>query len=125
MKSLLCVLVLAVFALTAAADTDITGKWSGSFTLTGPNGEAKDDTAYLVLKQNGSEITGTVGPNENDQVPIGKGKIDGDKITLEANHEEHIIKIALVVAADRMTGEATMSGEGQNATAKIDVTRVK
>jgi len=116
--------LLAAFALTAA-DTDVTGKWSGSFNITGPDGETNNDTAYLVLKQNGSEITGTVGPNENEQYQITKGKIDGGKITLEADASGHSVKFDLVVAADRITGEANMSGDQGTAKAKLDVTRVK
>lgn len=125
MKALLCSMLLAVCALTAAADTDITGKWSGSVNATTPEGEAKTETAFLVLKQTGSEITGTVGPNEGEQFPIQKGKIDGDKITIEADHEGHTIKLALVLAEDHIKGDATIEMEGQAKTAKIDVTRVK
>jgi hypothetical protein len=125
MKTLLCFLVLAALACAATADVDVTGNWSGSFITTGPNGETKDGTALLVLKQSGTDITGTVGPNADEQFPIQKGKIEGDKITLEADHDGHTLKIALVLAADRITGEANMSGEGQTMKGKIDVTRAK
>jgi hypothetical protein len=124
-KTFLCFLVLSAFACAGTAD-DVTGKWSGSFNTTGPNGETKESTAVFVFKQSGADITGTVGPNESDQVAIQKGKIDGSNITLEADHEGHILKFALVlVAADRITGEAQMSAEGQTAKAKIDVSRAK
>jgi hypothetical protein len=126
MRTLLFGLLLAVFALSASADTEVTGKWSGSFNVSGPNGEGKDGTAYLVLKQSGSDITGTVGPNEDEQYPIVKGKIEGDKITIEVNHDGHAVKLALVLAEDRITGDANMSGDGgEAATAKLDVKRVK
>jgi hypothetical protein len=125
MRILLCGWMLAAFALVAAADTEVTGKWSGSYIITAPNGETKDSTAYLVLKQTGADITGTAGPNEDEQLPITKGKIEGDKITLELEHEAEIIKLALVRAGDRITGDATMSHEGQTVTAKLDVTRLK
>lgn len=122
MKSLLCFLLLAGLAM---AEGDVTGKWSGSFNMTSPNGETKETTALLVLKQTGTEISGTVGPDEGEQVAIQKGKIEGDKITLEAEHEGHSIKFSLVLAADRITGEANMSGEGETRKAKLDVTRAK
>ena len=125
MKAFLCFLILAAFAGVAMADGGITGKWTGSLNMTSPNGETRESTALLVLKQNGAEITGTVGPNEEEQVPIVKGKIEGDKITMEAEHDGHSIKFDLVLAADRITGEANMSGEGQTAKAKLDVTRAK
>jgi hypothetical protein len=124
MRTLFCALLLAGFALIAAADTSVTGKWSGSFNITTPDGQTKEDTAYFDLKQNGAEITGTVGPNEDQQFPI-KGKIEGDKITIEVDHEGQTIHLDLVLAEDRITGEANMSHEGETAKAKVDVKRVK
>jgi len=90
------------------------------------HGESKDSTAILVLKQNGAEITGTVGPTEDEQFTIKSGQIDADKITLEVDEHGHPIKFNLVISADRITGEANMSREnGETAKAKLDVTRPK
>src|SRR5262249_12226456 len=127
MKTLSCLFLLAVLALCAAADINVTGKWSGSFNITAPDGESKESTAVLVLKQNGTEITGTVGPNEEKQFAIQKGKIEGSKITLEAQDDNHVIKSDLVLVADeRIKGEANMSGDGgESLTAKLDVSRMK
>ena len=123
MKRLLCFLIAAILAV--AADVDVTGKWAGSFNMTNPNGEAHESSAVLTLKQSGGEITGTVGPNADEQAPIQKGKIEGNKITMEAEHHGHLIKFDLVVAADRITGDANMSADGQTAKAKLEVTRAK
>jgi hypothetical protein len=125
MRTVLCLLILACLAGIASADVNVTGKWSGSFNLTGPNGETKESSALLLLKQNGADISGTVGPSEDEQYAIQKGKVEGDKITLEVDHEGHTIKFDLVLAADRITGEANLSREGETAKAKIDVTRAK
>jgi hypothetical protein len=125
MRTLLCLLVLGITGV-ANADVDVSGKWSGSFNITRDNGESKDSTAILVLKQNGAEITGTVGPTEDEQFTIKSGKIDAGKITLEVDEHGHALKFNLVLAADRITGEANMSGEnGETAKAKLDVTRAK
>jgi hypothetical protein len=125
MRTLLCFLVLAALAGVALADVDVTGKWSGSFNATNPNGETKESTALLVLKQSGTDITGTVGPSEEEQFAIQKGKIDGDKLTLEVDHDGHTMTFNLVLVADRITGEAQMSRDGQTMKAKIDVSRAK
>ena len=125
MRTFLCFLVLAVLAVAAvAADVDVSGKWSGTFNMTGPDGD-KEGTALLILKQSGTDITGTVGPNEDEQFTIQKGTIEGNKITLEADHGGHTMKIDLVLADDRITGEARMDAEGQTLKAKIDVSRAK
>jgi hypothetical protein len=114
--------VLAAFVLVAA-DTNVTGKWSGSFNMTGGNGESKESTAVLILKQNGTELTGTVGPNEGEQFPIVKGKMEGDKITLEVDHEGMIVKFTLALTQGHIKGDASMSHDGESRTAKIDLTR--
>jgi hypothetical protein len=58
-----CVLLLASAPM---ATDDLTGKWAGSFRMT-LDGETRDDVAYMSLKQNGTEITGTAGPNSEQQ----------------------------------------------------------
>jgi hypothetical protein len=120
MKTFLCLLMLAAFASLAMADVTVTGKWSGSFKM-----EDNDSTAVLMLKQSGADITGTVGPNEDEQFPIQKGKIEGDKISIEVDHDGHTIKFELLLAEDRITGDAHMSADGETKNAKLDVKRVK
>lgn len=125
MRTFVLLIVLAALAGMAFADVDVTGKWAGSFNPTAANGETKESTAVLILKQSGKDITGTVGPNDDEQYPIKSGKIEGNKVTLEADHDGHTLKLELVLAAERLTGEAHMSREGENMTAKIDVGRAK
>ena len=94
--------------------------------MTNPDGEMHESGAVLNLKQTGSEVTGSVGPNEEEQTVIQKGKIEGNRITMEAEHHGRTIKFDLVLAADRITGDASVSAEdGQTAKAKVDVTRTK
>jgi len=123
MRTLLCLLLAATFAV--AADVDVTGKWAGTFKMTIPNGETHDSTAVLVLKQTGMEITGTVGPSADEQHTIQKGKIEGNKITMEAERHGNLIKFDLVIAADRIAGDASLSVDGQAGKAKLEVTRTK
>jgi len=125
MRKLLCLLVLAAFAGLAIADVNVTGSWAGSFNVAHQNGEVKESTALLKLTQTGTDITGTVGPDEGEQFPIQKGKIDGEKITLEVDHDGNKIKFDLVLVADRITGEANGSDGNEKLTAKVDVKRVK
>jgi len=124
LRTLLCGGLLTVLALCAvAADATATGKWSGSFNMSGPDGN-KESTAVLMLKQDGGAITGSVGPNEGEQFPIKAGKIEGGKISLDVDHEGQMVKFELVLAGDRITGDANISGDGKM-TAKINVTRSK
>jgi opacity protein-like surface antigen len=124
-KRLAVVSILAAVCAMAAAAADVTGKWTGTFALTRPDGEKRDTGALLVLKQSGSEITGTVGPNENEQHAITKGSIEGDKIALLVEADGRAVKFNLVLAADKISGDVDIAMEGQSAKAKIDVTRAK
>jgi hypothetical protein len=122
MRLLLCSVVAAAFAALAIADVNVTGNWSGTANVTHPGGETKDSTALLILKQTGSEITGSVGPHEGELYTIQKGRVDGDKITLEViDPDGHNIKFDLKVDGDRMTGEANSSDGHDSAKAKLDL----
>jgi hypothetical protein len=124
MKVLLCLAAMAALTLAAPADTDISGKWSGSAVTSPQNGETIP--ALLILKQSGNDITGTAGPNEGQQYPITKGTRSGDKITLEIHpNENQTIKVEMALAADHLKGQLTMSRDGESRSATIDVTRAK
>jgi hypothetical protein len=119
MRLLACMLLLAGLA---AAD-DVSGKWSGTFT---PDGRDASN-AYLVLKQNGGELTGTAGPDENQQWTISKGKVEGNIITAEVpSPDGPVYKLSMVLEGDHLKGDVTASNpDGGNMTGKIDLTRVK
>ncbi|HEV8130810.1 MAG TPA: hypothetical protein VGQ81_06135 [Acidobacteriota bacterium] len=122
MKTLFCCLGFLLFTLTASA-ADVSGKWTGSFDVTAPNGETKNDRAVMNLKQNGDEITGTAGPSDERQWAIGKGKIEGDKITFEVQTNEPLIKFELRLIDGHLKGEASGEGGGGTMKAKVDLTR--
>jgi uncharacterized protein (TIGR03435 family) len=85
-------LLLLPFALHAA---DITGKWSGY-------------PASLILKQDGSKVTGTAGPTARDQTPIANGTLEDDRLSFDLGPYH----FALRIAGDEITGEIT--GERQS-----------
>jgi hypothetical protein len=121
MKTLACTLLLALCAFTAFA-ADASGKWSGTFTTD----EGAPSTGYAVIKQAGTEITGTAGPTADEQLPIANGKIDGDKVTFEVSHPSGMtLKMSLVLDGDTLKGDVTASREGQSMKAKLDLKREK
>jgi len=124
-KLLSCIFLIVALALTAAA-ADVTGKWSGTFTVTGPDGSAGDSNpAFMILKQSGSTLTGTAGGDEAEQWPIENAKIENNKITGSVNPSDGATcTVSLTVDGDRMTGEVTVSQGGQTMKGKIELKRV-
>ena len=122
MKTTLACILLAFAMVLSAAAADVTGKWTGTISI-----ETNDpQDAFLVLKQDGSTITGTAGPNEGEQWPIKSGKIEGNKVVLEVVNEEHwSYKLELVLDGDKLAGDVTMTRDDQTMKAKLSVARVK
>jgi hypothetical protein len=119
---LLCSLLCLALALTASA-ADVSGKWSGS--IAPENGDG--GSAYVILKQSGSTITGTGGPDANDQWPGPSGKIDGNKVTFEVKSTDDgtVFKCTLVLDGDHLNGDVEFTApDGQAGKAKLNLTRV-
>src|SRR6266496_2615021 len=117
--------LLAMILVLAASAADVTGTWSGTFKITMPDGQTQDDTVHLVLKQSGGTVSGTAGPNADQQVPIAKGTIEGNKVVLEVPVTDGMFKFDVVLEGDHLKGDAMRSSGGQSMKAKMDATRAK
>ena len=72
--------VLALVAQVTAGQkptVDVTGAWA--VTITPSSGGTV--TGLAILSQDGSKITGMIGPAETDMMPA-EGTVDGNKVTL-------------------------------------------
>lgn len=115
MKRFLLMIALAAMSLAAA---DATGTWTGTLALQGSD-DGQTRPAYLVLKQEGAKLTGSAGPSADQQHPIEEGKVEGDRITLQANN----MKFDLKLNGDEITGEITRERDGQTQRATLKVKR--
>lgn len=113
--------LLLASALLAAAD-GVTGKWAGNFVIT-LDGETKDDVAYMVLKQDGTELTGTAGPNAEQQWPIQTGKVEGNKLTFAVQSDGPLVKFDLTLVDGHLKGEAKAEHDGHTMKAVMDLQR--
>jgi hypothetical protein len=112
MKILMTTALLVALAGTAAPQTTVKGRWSGTITATRGDGSTSNDNALLILDQKDTAITGTVGGNDDDQHPITSGKVDGKKIIIDARHAENgrEYHFELTVENDEMKGDITSGG---------------
>jgi hypothetical protein len=120
MKHILC-LLLAAAGLIAA---DATGTWTGTLTPTGPGTGGESHPALLVLKQDGAKLTGTAGPNAEEQNPIENGKAENGKLTFEVQAGGGM-KFNLTHEGDEIKGDISRERDGQTQTAKLAVKRQK
>lgn len=125
MKTLICLLLLTGFTLTAG---ELTGKWSGKFDITTADGETKPDSAYMNLKVEGTKVTGTAGPNEDQQWTIRNGKLEAGKLTFEVvpegDEDKGLLVFDLVFDGDTIRGTATgRDGDNNKMSAKVEVKR--
>lgn len=121
MRTLSCLFLITSMALGAA---EITGKWSGSFDVTNSQGDTKASTAYMDLKEADGAVTGTAGPNTDEQWPLRKGRLDGQKLTFEVETDHGTIAFDLMVDGESIRGTASGTGEGgEKMSAKVNLKR--
>jgi len=108
-RLVLGMLLLALLGAPARA-ADVTGGWS--VTISTADGAI---TGKASLKQAGETVTGWVGPDENDPIPI-TGLLKGDKLTIKTSPQPGrtaaFDKCELIVNADKMAGTID-SGKGK------------
>ena len=112
---LLFLLLLRAIALHA---DDVSGRWSGTLKLNGPNEAGEAQPFYLILNQNDAILSGSAGKDERSQSAIGNGRVTPDGIQFD---------LGAVSLRLRLNGgelEGTGSRGGQPGTATIHVKRV-
>lgn len=86
----------------SAQKFDVTGAWT--VTITMPDRQA---TGLAIFSQDGSQVTGMIGPAETDMMPA-KGTVSDDKLILtthpRAGRTAAFAKCEVTITADRMSG---------------------
>jgi hypothetical protein len=94
-------IVLLILVATSMWAADLTGKWTGSMVLN----EGRTDPANVQLKQNGNEVTGTMGPSDEKQFPLTSGRMDGDQVTIEAKPGPSVLRLTMRLEGTKLSGE--------------------
>jgi hypothetical protein len=121
MRKLFLVAAMLVAATTWA---DVTGKWTGTLQVE-RNGEQRDMPAYMILKQDGTKVTGSGGPNAGEQHQISSGRVEGDKLLLEIALENGSLKFELTAAENAIEGTVIRDGGERKETGKLSLKREK
>jgi hypothetical protein len=112
MRTAIVCLLMAFFAVAGPA-ADLTGKWTGTAGLKSPDGQEFMQPVVANFKQIGADVTGTAGYNENDILPIEKGKIEENKFTFRvvAPDTEYYIDLK-IVSENRLEGTVKFTPPG-------------
>src|SRR5260370_28786786 len=116
------------FAAAPSGDThaqNASGKWSGSFDITLHDGSVKKDTAWLNLKEDGNVLTGTAGPNEEQQSEIKEGKANGPGVQFSVERQGGMRLIFdLHLDGDHLKGVANGDMQEGRVKVMVDTTRL-
>jgi len=114
-------LCLALLTVAALQGVDATGVWTGELVA---NDSQRTNPAHLILKQDGTKLTGSGGPNANEQYNIQNGTASEDgKLSFEIQVNEASMKFALQLKGDSMEGEVTRERGDRKETGKLTVKR--
>ena len=113
------------FLLVASAIAgDVSGTWRGTITIPGQGGEGEQQTtAYMVLKQQDGQVTGSAGQDEGEVYPIRNGKVDGDEVRFELAPGNAVMTFVLKRDGEEMKGTVRREEDGHAADAEITVKR--
>jgi len=95
-------MLLLVPLVAPARAADVTGNWR--VTISKSDGEI---TGKASLKQNGERVTGWVGPDETDPIPV-TGILKGNQLTIKTSPQPGrtvaFDKCDLTISGDKMVG---------------------
>jgi hypothetical protein len=124
MKTLLAGLLGVLLLSVTLSAADVSGKWSGAFEFNNDSGETKSKPVFMILKQDGNKLTGSGGPDENNQYTIQNGKVDGDKLMFEVETGSMTMSFDLTVKGDQISGDMKGNENGTQRTVKLSLKRV-
>lgn len=110
-------LSICLFAIAAASDA--TGTWKGTLS-----GDGRENSAHLILKQEGKLLTGSGGPDEGEQRAIRNGVVgDNDALSFEIEQGNAVMKFTARLDGDSITGEVSREQDGKINKGTLNVKR--
>jgi hypothetical protein len=123
------VVLLSVVLAAQAPAPNVTGSWKGKFIVTIDDQPSNESTALVIIKQNGAELTGTAGPDADQQYGITKGKVTTEKdvttVSFELTTDGPLVVFELKLVEGHLKGTARAEFEGRKMKAEVDLERAK
>ena len=116
-------IAIVMLLTVSAAAGDLTGKWSGTFKVEGGDHPIPQ---LFILKQNGNSLTGSGGPDAQEQYPIENGRIDGDHVKFEVTTGEWKFAYDLKQhEQDGLEGNLELKSINNSRTANVSLRKTK
>jgi len=120
MKRIALLLVLSAFTLLA----DVTGKWSGAAQSASAGGESHE--LFFIIKQDGKTLTGSGGPNEDEQHPMETGTVEGERLQFKVPAGKGVLSFDLKAKGDEINGQVEFKkDDGESQTLTVALKKVK
>jgi hypothetical protein len=115
-------------ALMLPANTNLSGKWTGTVTIDDSDGTRIETAVELRLEQKGGAVSGKIGrEHDPEAVEIRNAKAEGDTLTFEATSQEtsSSMRFSLKVQGEQMKGDMKGSADGNDIVGKVSFSRAK
>ena len=123
--SFLGVAICVLFAGSLHA-ADMNGHWSGNYEYVRPDGEESDVPVYMILKQEGDKLTGTLGDNVDERPNAVTGTLQGNKVEMDVKGFKRSSHISATLDDDVIRGTSRIVRPDQTEVeVKVVIKRVK
>ena len=109
-------LALALLFILGLAVGDVSGNWHGAFRV---DGGENDVPQLLVLKEDGTKLTGTGGPDATERYPISNGYVNGDRVTFELTTGDWKFFYDLKNSGMQMSGKLVLKSANDSRSAAV------
>jgi hypothetical protein len=118
-------LFLLLGLAAASAASDVSGRWTGTAEVKMPDGEVRTYPLHLEITRSGERITGTIGREPDEKLPLEKAKLEGNRLSFEVVPPDAGAPVAfeLEVAEGRLEGKLKGETDGGPLSGKVTLAR--
>jgi hypothetical protein len=116
------ILTVALLFILGAAVGDVSGNWHGSFRVDGGD---HDVPQLLVLKEDGTKLTGTGGPDATERYPISNGRVNGDHVSFEITTGDWKFSYDLKISGPEMGGKLVLKSANDSRNAEVTLKKAQ
>ncbi len=111
-------LATALLLWLVAGIANLSGVWTGAF-----RGSDQDIPQLLTLKQQGSKVTGTGGPDSTEQYPVLDGTVTDNVVKFEVDSGQRKFFYTLKGTDSRLRGSLTIKSANDTRTTSVRLER--